>query len=207
RVAADPTGGIWLGLANGDLAHYPNGEHTTYRFAHGDTGLLNQLLSDGDGSVLAATNYGLIAWRNGQQGMVTEENRLPCKELNGLTFDEKGNLWLFMNCALGELTRADLRMWISHPDSTVVIRTFNAFDGARPTWAPFGEAKRSPDGRLWYSNGREIQMIDPSRLRKNAVPPPVHIEQIVADRRQYLATGVVRLPALTRDLEIDYVGL
>ena len=50
-------------------------------------------------------------------------------------------------------------------------------------------------------------MIDPARPRRNAVPPPVHIEQVVADRRPYPATGVVRLPPLTRDLEIDYAGL
>jgi signal transduction histidine kinase/ligand-binding sensor domain-containing protein len=207
RVAADPTGGIWLGLVNGDLAHYRDGQHTTYRFPHGDSGLLNQLLADADGSVLAATNYGLITWQSGKQLMLTEKNGLPCNELNGLAFDDKGNLWLFTNCALGELTRADLGVWKNHPDSTVAIRTLTALDGARTTWAPFGEASRSPDGRLWFSNGREIQMIDPSRLHRNAVSPPVHIERMVADRRQYPVTGVVHLPALTRDLEIDYTAL
>jgi signal transduction histidine kinase/ligand-binding sensor domain-containing protein len=207
RVAVDPTGGIWLGLLRGDLAHYRNGKHTMYRFAHGDSAQLNQLLADADGSVLAATNYGLIAWQNGKQLMLTEKNGLPCNGVNGLTFDANGNLWLFMDCALGELTRADLRMWRSHPDSTVPVRSLNVFDGARTTYAPFGQATRSPDGRLWYSNGREIQMIDPAHLRTNAVPPPVHIEQVVADRRQFPANGVVRLPPLTRDLEIDYTGL
>jgi signal transduction histidine kinase/ligand-binding sensor domain-containing protein len=207
RVAADPAGGIWLGLLKGDLAHYRNGEHTTYRFPHGDSGLLNQLLPDADGSVLAATNYGLIAWQNGKQLTLTEKNGLPCNALNGLTFDDAGNLWLFMDCALGQVTRADFLKWRSHPDTTVAVRTLNAFDGARTTWTSFGEASRSPDGRLWYSNGREIQMIDLAHLRKNLVPPAVHIEQIVADRKQYSPAGVVRLPPLTKDLEIDYAGL
>ena len=207
RVAADPTGGIWLGLVKGDLTHYRNGEHTTYRFAHGDSALLNQLLPEADGSVLAATNYGLIVWQNGKQLMLTEKNGLPCNELNGLTFDDAGNLWLFMSCALGEVTRADFLVWRSHPESTVAIRTLNAFDGARTTWAPFGEASRSADGRLWYSNGREIQVIDPAHLRRNAFPPPVHIEQIVADRKPYPGTGILGLPSLTRDLEIEYAGL
>jgi hypothetical protein len=42
---------------------------------------------------------------------------------------------------------------------------------------------------------------------RNKGAAPVHIEHIVADRKSYPATGVVRLPPLTRDLEIDYVGL
>jgi ligand-binding sensor domain-containing protein len=207
RVAADPTGGMWLGLLHGDLAHVRNGELTTYRFPHDDSGLLNQLVPDADGSVLAATDFGLIAWQSGKQLMLTEKNGLPCRQVNGLTVDDQGNLWLFMNCALGRLTRADLQKWMSHPDSRVSLRTFDVFDGAHGGIAPFDAGSKSPDGRLWYSNGHELQMIDPAHLRSNAVPPPVHIEQLVADRRQYPATGAIRLPPLTRDVEIDYVGL
>ena len=38
-------------------------------------------------------------------------------------------------------------------------------------------------------------------------PPPVHVEQIVADHKIYLPGGGVRLPAHTRDVEIDYTAL
>jgi signal transduction histidine kinase len=87
------------------------------------------------------------------------------------------------------------------------LRTLDALDGLRTGRASFLGATRSPDGRLWFSNGRALQMTDPAHLRRNTVSPPVHIEDIVADRKRYPATGVVRLPPLTRDLEIDYVGL
>src|SRR5262249_12779973 len=151
------------------------------RFDHRDSGLVNQLVPGADGSVLAATSYGLIAWQHGQQLMLTEKNGLPCNEVNGLAFDDAGNLWLFMSCALVEVTGADLQRWRSHPDGTVSVRMLDVLDGARTTWAPFGTASRSPDGRLWYSNGREIQMLDPAHLQGHAVAPPVHIEQIIAD--------------------------
>ncbi len=35
----------------------------------------------------------------------------------------------------------------------------------------------------------------------------MHIEQITADRKTYDTNGQVRLPALTRDLQIDYTAL
>jgi len=50
-------------------------------------------------------------------------------------------------------------------------------------------------------------MIDPARLKRNSIPPPVHIVQITADRKSYPVGGTIRLPPLTRDLQIDYVGL
>jgi signal transduction histidine kinase len=60
---------------------------------------------------------------------------------------------------------------------------------------------------LWFANQNVLQMIDPNHLEVNALPPPVHIEQIVADRVNYSAGGQISLPALTRDLEIDYTAL
>src|SRR5262249_16281930 len=62
-------------------------------------------------------------------------------------------------------------------------------------------------GRLWFANGNFVQTIDPGHAHRGTIPPPVHIEQVIADRKSYSPTGAVRLPALTRDLEIDYVGL
>jgi hypothetical protein len=94
------------------------------------------------------------------------------------------------------------------PDTKINVRTFDVFDGAQPAHATFQPmASTSPDGLLWFANDSVLQMIDPNHLNVNAVPPPVHMEEIVADRKHYLAKENVRLPALTRDLEIDYTAL
>ncbi len=50
-------------------------------------------------------------------------------------------------------------------------------------------------------------MIDPGHLSGNAMPPPVHVEQVIADRKNYSPNDDLRLPPLTRDLEIDYTAL
>ncbi|HEY2153870.1 MAG TPA: triple tyrosine motif-containing protein [Vicinamibacterales bacterium] len=105
------------------------------------------------------------------------------------------------------LTRAELEAWKQNPGISVTIRTLDALDGVRPGPAAFVAAARSPDGRLWFANSQSLQVIDPEHLRRNTVPPPVHIEQVVADRLVYPAQGALRLPPNTRDLQIDYVGL
>ena len=50
-------------------------------------------------------------------------------------------------------------------------------------------------------------MIDPKHLSTNSLAPPVHIENLIADRKSYPLQQALRLPPLTRDLEIDYTGL
>src|SRR5262249_33533159 len=85
-------------------------------------------------------------------------------------------------------------------------------DGVR---VPIGAAGYSPrvakssDGRLWFVSADGLSVVDPRHLPFNKLPPPVHIEQITADRITHApaSDGSVRLPALTRDLEIDYAAL
>jgi signal transduction histidine kinase len=102
---------------------------------------------------------------------------------------------------------AELQAWQQNPSAAVTIRTLDAFDGVRPNPAAFVAGARSPDGRLWFANGVSLQVVDPDRVGRNRIPPPVHIEQVVADRTAYSAQNALRLPPLTRDVEIDYVGL
>ena len=72
---------------------------------------------------------------------------------------------------------------------------------------------KSTDGKLWYVTGDGVQVVDPRHLADNKVPPPVHIEQIVADNKTYwqnLAGAPVpkpHLPPRIRDLQIDYSAL
>lgn len=207
RIAADRTGGLWLGLFNGDLAHFRNGETVVHAFEHPNGARINQVLTDADGSVIAATSYGLIGWRDGKALTLTPKNGLPCEQVYGMVFDQQHDLWLFMNCALGVLRDADLQSWKLKPAIAVSMRTFEGLDGVFPIGAPYSPAARSLDGRLWFANGASLQVVDPARIPRNTLPPPVFIEQVVADRTPYQAAGVLQLPALTRDLQIDYVGL
>jgi len=207
KVEADPRGGIWLGLMNGDLARYRNGKTEVFRFKHGDDSRVNQLMVSSDGSVLGATPRGLIGWKEGKQQTLTVRNGLPCDGVYAPIQDGHRDLWLFTQCGLVKIADEEMQRWWGQPDATLQVRTFDAIDGAHPGWAPFAGAARSPDGRLWFANGLVLQMIDPNHLTRNALPPPVHVEGIIADRKNYSPGKEVRLPPLTRDLEIDYTAL
>jgi signal transduction histidine kinase len=50
-------------------------------------------------------------------------------------------------------------------------------------------------------------MIDPKNLPRNALAPPVHIENLIVDGKSYSPRQSLRLPPLGHDLEIDYTGL
>ena len=66
---------------------------------------------------------------------------------------------------------------------------------------------KASDGRIWYVAFDGVSVIDPQHFPFNKLPPPVQIEQVTADRKTYDAAQGLRLPALVRDLAIDYAAL
>jgi len=207
RVAADPGGGLWLGLMNGDLARYQHGRIESFHFQHAQDSRVEQVTVNPDGSVLGATAFGLIALRNGKQLTLTTRNGLPCDSVYSFNSDDHGNLWLYSQCGLVEIANADVKKWWDDANIVLQPKVLDALDGAQTDYAPFQGAAKSPDGRLWFASGIALQTIDPNRLLANSIAPPVHVEGITADRRNYMARGGLVLPALTRDLEIDYTAL
>jgi ligand-binding sensor domain-containing protein/signal transduction histidine kinase len=207
-LAADPQDGIWLAFVDGDLARYRHGRLETFSSEGAAKIPARQILVRPDGSVLAATSSGLIEWQNGTLRTLTSHNGLPCNSLYALVSDNNNALWLYAQCGLVRVADMELREWWDGTKASVKADTFDVFDGARPSSSSFQpHATRSPDGRLWFANQNVVQMVDPNHLEVNTLPPPVHIEQIVADRMNYSAADQISLPALTRDLEIDYTAL
>ncbi len=208
-LAANPRGGIFLGLVNGDLVNFQDGKMQT--IASNEVGSRRQvrdLLVESDGSVWGTTLDEVSRWKDGGRKNLTTHNGLPCDGIFALEQDKQGSLWLYSQCGIITIEKAELDSWWEQPDRIVKFKLLDAFDGAQPGLTSLKpQAMRSPDGRLWFVNGRVLQVLDPAHLQDNPIPPPVQIEEIVADRKSYAPRKDLRLPPLTRDLEIEYTGL
>ena len=203
-VAADPTGGIWLGLMNGDLARYRNGHAQLVRFEQNT--VVTQVTVQPDGSVLGASGSGLLGWRDGKPQMMTTRNGLPCDSLSTFITDDAGSLWLFMQCGFVEITAAQLQRWWADSQAVLQLRVLDTLDGMQPTAAFFqSRSAKTPDGRLWFG-GMVLQTIDPARRHKMPAMPLVHVERVIADQKHYAPGRALALPARTRYIEIDYTA-
>jgi signal transduction histidine kinase/ligand-binding sensor domain-containing protein len=206
-LAADAHGGIWLGLRDGNLARFQDGRAEVYRFAHQTDSDVHQVLVNADDSVFGTTAFGLIAWSHEKSQIMTTRNGLPCDGMIGVARDNQGALWLYTECGLVRIEEADLQRWWADPGTVIAPKVFGAMEGVRAGVPDFNPTARSSDGRLWFANQLSLQVIDPSHLIHNELPPPVHVENIVADRKRYDPVDGLKLPPLMRDLEIDYTAL
>lgn len=88
--------------------------------------------------------------------------------------------------------------------------SFDAGDGLRGLprqREPFPTAARDADGKLWFATTGGIAVIDPRRWPVNVVPPPVVIEEVVADDRELRPAAGLELPPNTRNLKLRFAAL
>jgi signal transduction histidine kinase/ligand-binding sensor domain-containing protein len=204
-------GALWLGFRTGrGVIYLKDGQiRQSYRAADGlGEGAASGLKLDPDGALWAATAGGLSLIRNGRVATMTSKNGLPCDNVHWVVDDDSRSTWLYLGCGLARIDRKEIDAWKADSKRMVHPLVFDNSDGVMlhsDTISGFSpRVAKSPDGRLWFVTGAGIQIVDPSHLPFNPLAPPVHIENIVADRD---VMSNRRLPALTHDLEIDYTAL
>jgi signal transduction histidine kinase/ligand-binding sensor domain-containing protein len=221
-VLFDPEqGGLWLSFwQDGGVEYFKDGQvRASYTVKDGlGQGPVPHLRLDREGTLWAATEGGgLSRIKNGHIATLTTRNGLPCDAIHWSMEDDDRSLWLYTACGVVRITRSELDAWIADTNHRVETTVWDAADGVRLRSVAAGAfgplVTKSADGKLWFFTGEGVQVIDPHHLPDNKLPPPVHIENIVADHKTYwqnlpgAARSSVRLPALTRDLQIDFTAL
>jgi len=206
-LAPDPRGGLWIGTLKGDLALFRHGVVEKFPLNPKGNPVSHQIIADADGSVLAASEDGLVGLRQHKVQRMTKKNGLPCDSVISFIEDNAKRWWLYTGCGVVELPDSELQRWWANPEAVVQTHVDDVFDGARPQGGPsFNSAASTSDGRVWFASGFVLQMVDPSRLSEKALPAQAYIESLVADRQEFKATPNLKVPPNPRDLQIDYTS-
>ena len=216
RVSAilpDPVkGGLWVGFLYGGIAYFNNGKLAASLTSKDGLGadLVWSLLFDRGGALWAATDGGISRIKDGRVATLTSKNGLRCDVVRMVLEDDAQSLWLYTACGLVRIAHSELDAWASNSKRTLETTVFDSSDGVRSSavvgkYGPRGA--KSLDGKLWFAHGDGVSVVDPRHLLFNALPPPVRIEMVTADRQTYETPESLSLPPLVRDLSIDYTAL
>lgn len=92
----------------------------------------------------------------------------------------------------------------------VDFERFDAHDGllgAASQLRPMPSLVLGDDGLLWMATANRINWIDPSRIVRNPVPPPVLVQDLAIGEQRYRPLPGLELPKSTNNLRIDYTAL
>jgi signal transduction histidine kinase len=220
-MVADVRGGLWLGFYDGGLVYYADGRVAeSYPVPEGaGASRIGDLRLAPDGALWISSERGLSRLKNGRIATLSKEHGLPCGRVAWMVNDAIDSVWLRTDCGLVRIARAELDAWAAAADKgqpSVAIHPtlFDSSDGIRSgsylsSYSPV--VTTSADGKLWFADQDGVSIVDPRHLPFNRLPPPVHIEQITADRDVHRMTSTanqrLHLPPLVRDLQIDYTAL
>jgi len=206
-LASDPHGGIWIATRKGDLVLFREGvQHKFSIRPDAKDPAPHKILARADGSILAAYDDGLVGFREGKVQRMTTRNGLPCDFVISFIQDKEKRWWLYTRCGIVEFSDSDLQRWWSDPEAVIQTRIFDTFDGAQPNIASFEATACSTDGRIWFTSGVVVQVVDPSALAQKLPPARVYIESVIVDRKEFVATDKLTLSPHPRDLQIDYTS-
>jgi signal transduction histidine kinase/ligand-binding sensor domain-containing protein len=208
---ADPLGQLWLGFEDGEVAVHENDEFHVYSSQDGlPGGKVLAITRDRAGNFWIGSEGGLSRFDRGHFITLTKKNGLPGNSVSGIVEDDEGFLWLAGALAILRVSSEELGKALLSPSYRMQGASFDASDGLRGLprqREPFPTATRSTDGRLWFSTTEGVAVIDPRRLPKNIVPPPVTIETLKADDRTLIPSSGLRLRPRTRNLQFEYAAL
>ncbi|HEV2393111.1 MAG TPA: two-component regulator propeller domain-containing protein [Verrucomicrobiae bacterium] len=186
-ICQDTNGALWVGTESG---LFERQQDHWIGFTKRD-GLSNNevtaLLDDSGGSLWIGTaDGGLNRYKSGAFKAYTTSQGLFSDEIFEILDDGHG--WLWMSCSKGifRVRKADLSALDSGALETISSVAYGKADGLESTQCS-GIAKpgawAAHDGRLWFATSKGVASVDPASIKINLVPPPVFIEQVLADRK------------------------
>jgi signal transduction histidine kinase/ligand-binding sensor domain-containing protein len=207
NLSPDPQGGIWIATSAGDVVLLRKGKvETTVSLEPRSSPLNRHVVAGADGSVLVSSENGLLGWRAGTVQRMTTKNGLPCDFVITFVQDTAKHWWLYTRCGIVGFSDAELEKWWANPDAIIQNRVYDAFDGAQPNIGSFKAAASTSDGRVWFSSGVVVQMLDPSRIPQPARPAAASVESVIVDRKEFAAIDNLEVGPHVRDLQIDYTS-
>jgi signal transduction histidine kinase/ligand-binding sensor domain-containing protein len=206
----DPTGRIWFGYTE-NRVYTLEGEHVqAYTHDDGiDVGRIRVIRGRGP-LFWFGGELGLAVFSNGRFNTIRTSGGAPFGTVSGIVETPDGALWLNNLHGVVHISSDEVRQIAENPDHKVTYQTFDFLDGL--PGAPqmnfrSSTAIEATDGRLWFATDNGLAWIDPARISKNMVPPPVSIRFLATEGRKYEPSTALQLPAGTHGLRIEYAAL
>jgi len=199
-------GVMWFATSGG-LSSLSSGQWKTYKRQEGlPSERVNCLFEDSAGTLWAGTSGGLAVFvAHGFRvfGAWPQALRDP---VFGLAEDKKGWLWIATADHVLQVRRDQLARGSLGPSD---LREYGAADGLLSS-AGINRSRSvvaDSEGRIWFSLGRGISVVDPSHMPDSSPPALVHVEALRADGLPIRIASPTRVPPSPRRIEITYTAL
>ena len=209
-VNLDRAGRIWVGKS-GRVEVYDHGQSKLFSTNDGvPTGQIWAFFEDPAGHIWMGGEGGLSKFEDGHFRTISTSTGFPARSVFGLIQDDGGSWWITSDIGVLRVSAGELDQAFVDSGYRLHYEIFDSLDGlpGRPRYPLPGPAlARTTDGRIWVSTDNGLAYVDPRRIVRNDVPPPVRVEAITANGVHYTSLDSLQLPPRIANLEIQYTAL
>jgi signal transduction histidine kinase/ligand-binding sensor domain-containing protein len=215
-IAEDKDGTIWFGMLGGGLGRLQNGRLEQFFKRNGLSSDYVQCLHlDADGTLWIGTyGSGLCRLKNGRFSKINSTQGLPSNFIFGIEEDDHGNFWVSSRGGIFRVSQKALNDCADGTTNSIHCLNYGIGDGMPSLECSGGmqpSSCKTSDGRIWFPTGGGLVVVNPENIKINHQPPPVVIEEIIANGRTLTDNPpndqVFRIPPGFQRFEFHYTGL
>ncbi|MCA1568330.1 MAG: histidine kinase [Acidobacteria bacterium] len=210
-IHEDAGGSLWVGTPNGlNRLRDERFEAFTTRDGLGSNIVIGAH-ETGDGALWFGTlGGGLARFKDGRFKSVTSQAGLGDDTITRVLEDGAGNLWMGSTRGVLRASLKDLNDYADGRTPSVTCVVYGKADGLPSIDCSGGTQPagwRTRTGALWFPTAQGVAVVDPSRLARNELPPPVVVERLDVDRAEVALADNLRLPRGSRAVEFHFTAL
>lgn len=204
-------GTLWMGFARNKIRLMKDGALRQLDAPQGLAVGNVTALAEGTKGIWIGGERGLAWFAGGHLRSVGTVGKAVLHGITGIVETRKGDLWLNTAYGILRVPAAQVARLLDPSGPAPAYERFDFLDGVQgipAQFRPIPTAVQTDDGNLWFATTGGVVSIAPDSIRRNLVPPPVHIRSVTADKQAYGAgTNLLNLPAGVRNLQIAYTAL
>ena len=212
EIFCDSTGRVWVSTTKGDVITMYKGNVMDYPAGPGALLYTYSNFAEHTSQEIWATGGGdgLLLIEKSRFHLIKPMGVNFSKEILGIVDAGSEGLWLSTIRGVVHVARDEVERALRDPSYRFQWEQFDSADGLPgkiQNDSPYPKTIQGTDGRIWFVATRGIAWIDPKKISRNAIPPPVSITSISADGSSHIQLAESRLPARTNNVQINYTAL
>jgi len=205
------SGALWIGTTAGLSVRTGSAFSPAAGLQGPDSLNVTALYQDGQDVLWIGTfGQGLYRLERGRLTRYTDSNGLSTNSVFQILEDDKGYFWLGSHAGIHRVKKEDLNAFASGQRTLLFSTAFGRVDGMKSVeCSSEGQPNgiKATDGKLWFPTTDGLAVLDPHAAEVNPHPPPVAIEDALADGRSIAGGGDATLHPGQLSLDIQYTAL
>ncbi len=207
----DSKGVLWVSTNRGTYT-YSNTTLAPVTFPNGSqVEQMRSFYEDADSTLwLGGARGGLHRYKNGTISSIGPKEGLFDYNAYTILEDHLGYFWMSCNKGVYRVSKQELNDVADGKVPMVHCTSYGEADGMESRecnggYSPSGTKLR--DGRIAFPTVKGVAIVNPSDIRLNEVPPPVVIDQFLAEGEPQRFSETISIAAGTQRFEFRYAGL